>query len=68
MLGIKQNNLCRVPLDDHHTMYFRMYVDIREGAGAHPSRPQLLPNTPDCYGRFRSVQSRTNDYLIDRSV
>jgi phenylpropionate dioxygenase-like ring-hydroxylating dioxygenase large terminal subunit len=68
VLGIKQNGMCRVPMDDTHTMYFRMYVDIRNGAGADPSRPTMLPNTTDWYGRFRTEQSLDNDFLIDRDV
>jgi phthalate 4,5-dioxygenase oxygenase subunit len=68
VLGIKVNNLCRVPMDDTHTMYFRMFVDIREGAGAPPSQAGLLPNTTDWYGRFRTEQNLGNDYLIDREL
>jgi hypothetical protein len=60
--------MCRVPVDDTHTMYFRFYLDIKQGAGADPSRPELLPNTTDWYGRFRPVQNLGNDFLIDREV
>jgi phthalate 4,5-dioxygenase oxygenase subunit len=69
VLGLKHNNMCRVPMDDTHTMYFRMYIPYRnDAAGAEPSRPKLLPNTTDWYGRFRPEQNRANDFLLDRDV
>jgi phenylpropionate dioxygenase-like ring-hydroxylating dioxygenase large terminal subunit len=66
-LGDKQNNLCRVPMDDTHTLYIRMHVGGKKGGGE-PSRFGLLPNTPDWYGRFRTEQNASNDFLIDRDV
>lgn len=69
VLGLKHSTICRVPLDDTHTMYYRMYIDTGDtGIGATPSRPELLPNTTDWYGRFRTVQNAQNDFLLDRDV
>ncbi|HEY7274615.1 MAG TPA: Rieske 2Fe-2S domain-containing protein [Trebonia sp.] len=69
VLGLKNNNLCRVPMDDTHTMYYRMYIRYHnDAAGAEPSRPKLRPNTTDWYGRFRPEQNKANDFLINREV
>jgi len=69
LLGLKNNNMARVPMDDTHTMYFRMYVKYHnDAAGAEPSRAELLPNTTDWFGRFRPTQNPANDFLIDRDV
>lgn len=68
VLGLKEGNLCRVPMDDEHTMYFRFYVGHKEGFGADPSRAELLPDNGDFLGRLRTTQNRENDYLIDREV
>jgi hypothetical protein len=67
LLGVKHDNICRVPMDDTHTMYIRMY-DGNRFHGRHPSQPDQLPNTADWYGRFRTVQNPSNDFLLDRSV
>ena len=36
------------------------------GAGGGPGRMEVLPDTSDWLGKFRLVQNRENDYLIDR--
>ena len=64
-----------VPLDDTHTMSFR--IVWKEGRlkgirGNTPSGTVLgnyghLPNTTDWLGRFRLERNKANDYLIDRA-
>jgi phthalate 4,5-dioxygenase oxygenase subunit len=42
---------------------------LKNGEAIPGSEPlRLLPNTSDWYGRFRTVQNRANDYLIDRDA
>lgn len=66
-----------VPMDDTHTMSititwkkrpptFRPMKDGSELPGVAPL--QLLPNTTDWFGRFRTVQNLANDFLIDREA
>jgi hypothetical protein len=51
-----------VPVDDDHTMYIH-FISAR----ATPSY-DLLPNTPDWYGRFNAPANSGNDYLFDREL
>lgn len=66
-----------VPLDDTHTMSvtitwkrrpptFRPMKSGEELPGVAPL--ELLPNTTDWLGRYRTVQNLANDYLIDREA
>lgn len=66
-----------VPMDDTHTMSititwrrrpptFRPMADGNELPGVAPL--QLLPNSTDWLGRFRTVQNLANDFLIDREA
>jgi phenylpropionate dioxygenase-like ring-hydroxylating dioxygenase large terminal subunit len=69
--------LARVPMDDHHTMTFRIDVGLNPATAAggpanatisvaEYSGLPLHPNTTDWYGRFRWIPNAENDYLIDR--
>lgn len=62
-----------VPMDDTHTMSVRIIGNAGrvEPGGARQlgivtGLDDLLPNTPDWYGRWRPRTSAENDYLIDR--
>jgi phthalate 4,5-dioxygenase len=66
VLGLKSGTSARVPMDDTHTLYYRM-EDTTTGNPLPPCAP-LLPNTTDWFGRFRTVQNLDNDFLIDRDV
>lgn len=66
-----------VPMDDTHTMSitmtwrkrpptFKPMKDGNELPGVAPL--QLLPNSTDWLGRFRTVQNLANDFLIDREA
>ncbi len=77
VLGLVRSAICRVPMDDHHTMNFflsagRRPVTIPGAISSQVSGPRafvkLLPNTTDWYGRFRPEQNLANDYLIDREA
>jgi len=67
-----------VPLDDTHTMVFTLMwkgatPPLQHKLDGSPI-PHLLrespmqPNTTDWFGRWRTVASRENDYLIDRDM
>jgi phenylpropionate dioxygenase-like ring-hydroxylating dioxygenase large terminal subunit len=76
--------LCRVPMDDEHTMSFTMSPRRRaqnrgagggvpvEAAAADPAYARLkspmLPNTSAWYGRFRPGSNLGNDFEIDRGL
>ena len=61
-----------VPMDDQHVMV----VSVRRKAFDANNKPlrsaggagfdRYLPNTTDWYGRWRTEQNESNDYLIDR--
>jgi phthalate 4,5-dioxygenase oxygenase subunit len=77
VLGLVRSAICRVPMDDHHTMNFflsagRRPVAAAQSDGRKPSPlgalVPLQPNTTDWYGRFRPVQQADNDFLIDREL
>jgi hypothetical protein len=72
-----------VPMDDTHTMVFSVFYARRAPAmrrlkdgspipGLEPDanlQPmQLLPNSGDWFGRFRTALNKSNDYLIDRDI
>lgn len=63
-----------VPMDDEHTMQWRIYwspaerlpeVLLREGAAR---GIEFLPNSSDSFGQWRTVANRGNDYLLDYEV
>jgi phthalate 4,5-dioxygenase oxygenase subunit len=67
--------ICRawVPLDDEHTMFYSLSSMASRRPSATGEDPSLgfrglryLPNSDDWFGRSRLVQSKDNDYLIDR--
>jgi phthalate 4,5-dioxygenase len=70
LLGHKISCICRVPMDDEHTLSFFM--------NAHPAGAKLgvdrfggnptKPNTTDWFGRFRTVASPDNDFMLDREI
>jgi phthalate 4,5-dioxygenase len=56
-----------VPLDDTHTMF--IMIGPKGGlASSNRDKISVLPNATDWLGRFRSVQSIENDYLVDRAL
>lgn len=65
-----------VPMDDTHMMLITFSWTKRVGLqpmkngqplpGVAPH--ELLPNTTDWLGRYRAVQNRDNDYMIDREA
>jgi phthalate 4,5-dioxygenase oxygenase subunit len=77
VMGYTVGDTCWVPMDDTHTMVFGIgKKGQRDSNQFRPSRrplseeeaaePEVLPNTTDWYGRFRSVYNLENDWLIDR--
>jgi phenylpropionate dioxygenase-like ring-hydroxylating dioxygenase large terminal subunit len=69
VLGHKVITMCRVPMDDGHTLNITMAPRrgrrIRAAGGPDSG---LLPNTTDWYGRFRLAANGNNDYQIDRDL
>jgi phenylpropionate dioxygenase-like ring-hydroxylating dioxygenase large terminal subunit len=67
-----------VPMDDTHTMAFTFMwkgrtpsLDVKRNGDPIPlvaRKTEMLPNTPDWYGRWRPAENRSNDYLIDRDA
>lgn len=72
LLGRSVQTRAWVPMDDEHMMFFVMSTSS-QGRAVNP-RGQVVgaanlnykPNSTDRYGRFRLVQTKRNDYLIDR--
>ena len=73
LLGRPVQTRAWVPMDDDHMMFFTMTTrpigravnplgQTNVGAGG----LAYEPNTTDRYGRFRLVQTKRNDYLINR--
>jgi nitrite reductase/ring-hydroxylating ferredoxin subunit len=60
--GAPSSLTAAVPVDDEHTMYIHFI-----SAKATPSY-DLLPNTPDWYGRFNAPAHSGNDYQFDREL
>ena len=82
-LGIRVAGICRVPMDDTHTLSFSMSPDAGQGDfgrtsaqsaratnsfGANGTGNPVLPNTTDWFGRFRTTANGSNDFLIDREA
>jgi len=65
-----------VPMDDEHTMSYRIVWDKRtmplqtlktgESIPGLASENEFLPRTNDWFGRWRLAANRENDYFIDR--
>jgi nitrite reductase/ring-hydroxylating ferredoxin subunit len=69
LLGHKIGCICRVPMDDEHTLSFFMSAQApAAGGGSRDFGNPTLPNTSDWLGRFRTVASAENDFLIDREI
>ncbi len=72
-LGQKIEAKCWVPIDDTHTIVFRLDA-ARPGGGGPPREvmtkygpmTEELPTTTDWYGRFNRAYTMENDFLIDR--
>ena len=75
VLGLKVMVRPWVPVDDEHTMVWSMRdPSAFSGAGGASANgaqrpavpdPESLPNTTDWLGRWRYVQRKENDYLLD---
>jgi phenylpropionate dioxygenase-like ring-hydroxylating dioxygenase large terminal subunit len=73
LLGYQVQVRAWVPIDDEHMMFFSMSkrrseLTLRASTpdGRTSGGLRYHPNSSDWFGRFRLVQSQTNDYLIDR--
>jgi phthalate 4,5-dioxygenase oxygenase subunit len=62
----RQREMERRTQDAETTEEYRRFVARRQ-AQAQAGR-QLLPNTTDWYGRFRTAANMSNDFLIDRDL
>jgi nitrite reductase/ring-hydroxylating ferredoxin subunit len=70
LLGYKVSCICRVPMDDQHTMSFFMNAhqpDVQLGVDRFGGNP-TLPNTTDWLGRFRTKAGPQNDFFLDREI
>lgn len=72
LLGGPPAFVARVPLDDYRTMHWFV---LTTGNATSPLAissdnviGEMLPNTTDWFGRFRSAQTLANDYEIDRAA
>ncbi|MBV8719366.1 MAG: Rieske 2Fe-2S domain-containing protein [Chloroflexi bacterium] len=71
LLGYKISCICRVPMDDEHTLSFFMNAhdpEVQLGGGERFGGNPTLPNTTDWYGRFRTKANPTNDFFLDREI
>jgi len=64
LLGHKVSCICRVPMDDEHTLSFFMSA----GRGSNDFGNPTLPNTTDWLGRFRTAAAPDNDFHLDRAI
>jgi len=62
----RQNEMERLALDDTTPQEYRRFIERRQKQ-AQVGR-QLLANTTDWYGRFRTEANLDNDFLIDREL
>jgi phenylpropionate dioxygenase-like ring-hydroxylating dioxygenase large terminal subunit len=60
--GAPSSLTAAVPMDDEHTLYVHFI------ARRATEKYDLLPNTTDWYGRFRSPAQASNDFLLDREL
>ncbi|HEV7662959.1 MAG TPA: Rieske 2Fe-2S domain-containing protein [Chloroflexota bacterium] len=69
LLGHKIGCICRVPMDDEHTLSFFMNADVPGTArGSRDFGNPTQPNTSDWLGRFRTVAGPHNDFTLDRAI
>jgi hypothetical protein len=69
LLGHRIGCICRVPMDDEHTLSFFMNAQpAGSNGGPRDLGNPTLPNTTEWLGRFRTVASSANDFLIDREI
>jgi phthalate 4,5-dioxygenase len=69
LLGHKIGCICRVPMDDEHTLSFFMGAQAHgTGGGSRDFGNPTVPNTSESLGRFRTVANASNDFLIDRDI
>jgi len=64
LLGHKVSCICRVPMDDEHTISFFMNTGRGPGDFGNPT----VPNASDWLGRFRTEAAPDNDFLLDRAI
>ncbi len=64
LLGHKVACICRVPMDDEHTLSFFMNA----GRGSNDFGNPTLPDTTDWLGRFRTAAAPDNDFHLDRAI
>jgi nitrite reductase/ring-hydroxylating ferredoxin subunit len=70
LLGYKISCICRVPMDDEHTMSFFINAhdpEVQLGGDRFGGNP-TLPNTTDWFGRFRTKACPANDFFLDREI
>jgi phthalate 4,5-dioxygenase oxygenase subunit len=70
LLGYKVSCICRVPMDDEHTLSFFMNadpIDTERDLNRFGGNP-TLPNTTDWHGRFRTKANQHNDFFLDREI
>lgn len=75
ILGNQVAMRCWVPMDDTHTTFISMSKGNGRQIGRAGAREATndngmgqQPRTTDWYGRFKTVQAKENDYLIDREL
>ena len=68
LLGHKIGCICRVPMDDEHTLSFFMNASAERMGGSRDFGNPTVPNSTDWLGRFRTVASSANDFLLDRDI
>jgi phthalate 4,5-dioxygenase len=74
LLGLGKGAICRVPMDDEHTLSYFLSPRGRAGQPApgagdgEGGMPKMQPRTSDWTGRFRTVAGASNDWLIDRAI
>ena len=73
LLGRPVQTRAWVPMDDGHMLFFTMAfrpvgraLNPRGETSAVAGSLRFLPNSTDWFGRFRLVQKKENDYLVDR--
>jgi hypothetical protein len=67
-LGQKIKDNCWVPMDDEHTMVFRIYGKDDGGITGRTETGLIPTNTTDWFGRFNTYYAEENDFLMDREV
>ncbi len=70
LLGYKISCICRVPMDDEHTMSFFMnaHAPMAAQGGDRFGGNPTLPNTTAWFGRFRTKAGPDNNFFQDREI